>query len=287
MILANNEVFYELLTDKLLLDRVKLENFMLVALGRRLCSQTTIPADLPSVAIMGAAIDADARLAISQVQLTTDLRKKIKVINNAKRIMAAGFEKHVGASEEFLALNNWTKRLDLHVYQVMVRPTVHELYIYRDKETLHQLQKLVSERGQLRATALKTPNPSHGELQLAYPEEFNPQWILQMGRLLGYPECCSTRYAEDRVLGVNAEQRAATQLLDAGEGDPYAYFTSYFFPCSPLCPNAKANGKQNYTTLKAMIPEIGEAYLASMRENMDRVRRQPELIGDYLRKIRG
>jgi hypothetical protein len=234
---------------------------------------------------MGAAIDAEARLAISHVQLTTELRNKIKAINDAKRIMAAGFEKIVETSEEYLALNSWTKRLELHVNQVMVRPTVHEFYIYRDKEILRQLQMLVSERGQLRATALKNPNLSRGELQLAYPEEFNPKWILQMGRLLGYPECCSTRYAEDRASGVNAEQRAATQLLDIGEGDPYAYFTAYFFPCSPVCPNAKANGKQNHNVLKATIPEAGETYLASMRANMDRVRRQPELIGEYLRKI--
>jgi hypothetical protein len=284
--LTKNEVFQELLCDKRVLEHVKLENFMLVALGRRLCSQTTIPADLPSGVAMGIAIDAEARLAISNVQLTTELRKKVKAINDAKRIMTTGFEKYVEESEEYLALNNWAKRLELHVNQVMVRPTVHEYYIYRDKETLHRLKKLVSERGLLRATALKKPNLSRGEIQLAYPEEFNSQWIRQMGRLLGYPECCTTRYAEDRESGVNAEQRAAAQLIDVGVGDPYVYFTAYFFPCSPSCHNAKASGEQNHAALNATIPEAGEAYLSSMRENMERVRRQPELIDDYLRKIK-
>lgn len=259
---------------------------MLVALGRRLCSQTTIPAELPSGVTMGAAIDAEAILAISKVQLTTEPRQKVKSINDAKRIMTTGFEKYVEESEEYHALNNWAKRLELHVNQVMVRPTVHELYIYRDKETLHQLQKLVYERGQLRAMALKKPNLSRGEIQLAYPEEFNSLWIRQMGRLLGYPECCSIRYAEDRESGVNAEQRAAAQLLDVGLGNPYVYFTAYFFPCSPSCPNARASGEQNHAALNATIPEAGDAYLALMRENMERVRRQPELIDDYLKKIK-
>ncbi len=235
---------------------------------------------------MGATIDTKARHAISKVQLTTEPREKMKAIDDAKRIMASGFEKYVEESEEYLALNSWTKRLELHVNQVMVRPTVHEYYIYRDKETLHQLQKLVHERGQLRATALKKPNMSRGELQIAYPEEFNPQWILQMGHLLGYPECCSTRYAEDRESGVNAEQRAAAQLLEVGIGDPFVYFTAYFFPCSPSCPNARVRGEQNHAALTATIPDAGEAYLASMRENMERVRRQPELIDDYLRTLK-
>lgn len=285
--MTKNEVFRELLADRWVLERIKLENFMLVALGRRLCSQTTIPAELQSGATMGAAIDADAKQAISTVQLTTEPRKKVKAIKDAKSIMTAGFERYVEESEEYLVLNNWAKRLELHVNQVMVRPTVHELYIYREKDTLLRLQKLIHEREQLRAKVLKKPNLNHGELQLAYPEEFNPLWIRQMGHLLGYPDCCSTRYAEDRESGINVEQRAAAQLLDAGGGDPYAYFIAYFFPCSPSCPNAKTNGEQNHAALNATIPEAGEAYLASMRENMERVRKQPQLIGDYLRKIRG
>ncbi len=36
-----------------------------------------------------------------------------------------------------------------------------------------------------------------------------------MGRLLGYPQCCVDRYAEDRSGGVNVETRAAGQLAEA------------------------------------------------------------------------
>ena len=285
--MTDSDPYPRLLGDSRLLRRVRLENLMLVALGQRSCSQTTIPAELPSGELMGAAIDSEARPGLERVRSTADPQEKLKAIAALKKTMSEGFDRHVEGSEEYRALESWARELGLKVDQVEVRPTVHEFYLYRSGEVLKWLQRLTEERGRLRKEALKKPDPQRGELQLAYPEEFNPTWIRQMGRLLGYPDCCAARYAEDRAAGINAEQRAAAQLKEARGADPYAYFTAYFFPCSPTCTNAVATGNRYHEALSGALPKAGDLYEASIQENLERVRNQPEIIGEYLKKIRG
>lgn len=284
----NPQDFAKLLEDPEVARRVAVENMMLVVLDLRPLSQTTIPAELPGGATLGGAIDSRFKPRLEKLKLTQDPKAKIKEIGEIRKGMASAFEEIVEKSSEYKALSSWAKKLDLKVNQVEVRPTVHEFYLYRKKETLKELQALMQERGRLRVEAVKKPNPAHGEVQFAYPEEFNGAWIRRMGHLLGYPDCCVARYAEDRERGVNAEARAATQLKEqTAEPDPHAYLSGYFFPCSPTCENAVKRGYLYADGLKVAYTQAGEAYEKTLRENLERVRRQPEIIGEYLSRVKG
>ncbi len=284
----NPQDLRELLDEPKIPRRVAVENLMLVALGLRQCSQTTIPAELPSGPSMGEAIDTRFKPRLEKLRLMQDQKVKIKEIGEIRKGMAQAFDELVEGSAEYKSLNNWTKKLGLKVDQVEVRPTVHEFYVYREKDALRELQKLMQERGKLRVEAVKKPDPSRGQLQFAYPEEFNGTWIRRMGRLLGYPDCCVDRYASDREQGVNAEARAASQLKELTTTlDPHVYLASYFFPCSPTCQKAREKGELYHRKLSEALPEAGEAYASIIAENLERVRRQPEIIGEYLSKLKG
>jgi hypothetical protein len=278
----------ELLQNPLIAKRVSVENLLLVRLGLRPCSQTTIPAELPSGPSIGAAIDNRFKPRLEKLRMIQDQKIKIKEISDIRKGMASAFDELVEGSAEYKSLSSWSKRLDLKVNQVEVRPTLHEFYVYREKETLKELQSLMQERGKLRIEAIKKPDPSRGQLQFAYPEEFNGAWIRRMGRLLGYPDCCVERYASDRQQGVNAEARAATQLKEfASPPDSHVYLASYFFPCSPTCQKASEKGMLYHKKLSEALPKAGEAYQTIIAENLDRVRRQPEIISEYLSKLKG
>lgn len=284
----NPSEYREVLRDHLVPRRVAVENLMLVALGLRPCSQTTIPAELPSGQQMGERIDTRFRPRLERLRLIQDQKDKLKEIAEIRKDMAQAFDEVVEGSQEYRALASWAKQLSLKVDQVEVRPTLHEYYIYRERETLKKLQKLMQERGKLRVEAVKKPNPSRGQLQFAYPEEFNGTWIRRMGQLLGYPDCCVDKYASDREQGINAEVRAASQLKELGiDPDSHAYLASYFFPCSPTCQMAREKGELYHRRLSEALPEAGEAYKSILGENLERVRRQPEIIGEYLNRLKG
>jgi hypothetical protein len=284
----NPQDLRELLTEPKIPSRVAIENLMLVVLGLRPCSQTTIPAELPSGLSIGEAIDVRFKPRLEKLRLMQDQKTKVKEIGEIRKGMAQAFDELVEGSAEYKSLNNWTKKLGLKVDQVEVRPTVHEFYVYREKDALRELQKLMQERGKLRVEAVRKPNPSRGQLQFAYPEEFSGAWIRRMGRLLGYPDCCVDRYASDREQGVNAEARAASQLKELSTPpDPHVYLASYFFPCSPTCQKAKEKGELYHRKLTEALPEAGRVYEAITADNLDRVRRQPEIIGEYLSKLKG
>ena len=92
----------------------------------------------------------------------------------------------------------------------------------------------------------------------------------------------------DREQGVNAEARAAAQLKELTTApDPHVYIASYFFPCSPTCEKSKERGELYHRELSEALPEAGEAYKAIIIDNADRVRRQPEIIDEYLSRLRG
>lgn len=284
----NPSELHELLREPRVPRRVAVENIMLVSLGLRPCSQTTIPAELPSGPLMGEAIDTLFKPRLEKLRAMQDLKAKIREIGDIRKGMASAFDEIVEGSAEYKALTTWAKRLGLKIDQVEVRPTVHEFYIYKERETLKELQRLMQERGKLRVEAVKKPDPSRGQLQFAYPEEFNGGWIRRMGRLLGYPDCCVDRYASDREQGINAEARAAAQLKELlTTPDPHVYLASYFFPCSPTCEKAMQKGEHYHDKLTEALPEAGEAYETIVRENLERVRIQPEIISEYLSRLRG
>jgi len=274
----------ELIGDTRLLTRVKVENYLLVHLGLRPCSQITLPAELPEAEAMGAAIDERVYQHMRRLSAMTDPKRRRAAIDTVKRELRTAFEEIVEASDRYRAHMEWARALGLRSLRVEVRPTVRELYLFRDRDVGRRLRRLMRRREELRRQALRHPSPDMGRVQFAYPEEFQGTWLREMGELLGYPGCCVKRYASDRERGISVEERAARQIGEAeqrGEVDPLAYFIAYFFPCSPDCEAALSRGRDCRERLREIVPDLGNLYEAEAAENLDRVRRQPDLIARY------
>ena len=273
-----------------ILQRVKIESYLIPFLNLRPASQITIPAEFPKGAKMGQTIDEKARPFMLKLQSIKDSRKKVEAIKALKKLLNQSFEEVVEASEIYKEHHNWAENLGLKTYQYQVRPTVREIYYYMKSSVRRELRKLMNQREKLRQKARRNPKPELGGIYLAYPEEFDEKWILNMGKLLGYPECCSKRYAKDRVRGINVEKRAANQLnqkiTKEEQVEPYAYPFSYFFPCEPLCENAIKMGENIYSELIDFDPIIGSIYGEILRDNLNMVLKQPEIIQRYIKQIK-
>ena len=270
--------------DPRLNPRVKIENYLLVHLELRPCSQTTLPAELPDAEAFGTAIDERVYPKLSGIRAEASPRKRRAAIDALKRDMRAAFEEIVEASDQYRAHLNWAEALGLNSRRFMVRPTVQELYLFRDRGVEKMLKRLMKRRERLRQLVLRHPPPDLRRVQLAYPEEFQGDWLREIGDLLGYPSCCVERYASDREKGVSVEERASRQIQDAekrGVVDPLTYFVGYFFPCHPDCEAAISKGREYLERLRGINPELGALYKSVVAENMDRVRRQPEIIAEY------
>ncbi len=272
-----------------ILQRVKIESYLIPFLNLRPASQITIPAEFPKAAKMGQKIDEKARPFMLKLQSIKDSRKKVEAIKALKKLLNQSFEEVVEASEIYKEHHNWAENLGLKTYQYQVRPTVHEIYYYMKSSVRRELRKLMNKREKLRQKAQKNPDPRLGGISLAYPEEFHEKWILKMGTLLGYPECCSKRYAKDRINGINVEERAANQLnqkiIEDKHVDPHAYPFSYFFPCEPSCENALNLGNNFNSSLSDFDPRIGSIYEEILRDNLNVVLKQPEIIKRYVKRL--
>lgn len=282
-----DKAYSGLLEDDSLYKRIKLENLILVNSGLRPCSQTTLPVDLPSGSEMGSTIDERVKPYITKIRGIRNPREKLKAINKVKKTMEKAYEKVVKGSEEYKSLMRWGDRLDLKIREVKIRPTLEEVYLYRDRSTGRKIQKLMKEREKLRKEARKNPDPSKGKLQLVYPEEFDGRWLKRMGVLLGYPDCCAEAYASDRENGLNVEERASAQIEEHNtfeDLDPHAYFVAYFFPCKPECEKALEKGHKIHEKLTEIDERLGELYKNELRNNLSLVREQPNLIAKYLSK---
>ena len=263
----------ELLEDGRLRLGVKLEDYLLIYLGVRPCSQITIPAELPSGGEMGRIIDERIYPTLLRIR-----RGDRGAIRDVKRAMRRAYREVVEASEEYKAHIGWAERLGLRWRVDEVRPTVRELYLYRERGVEKRLRRLMDRRERLRREAMKRPRGLG--IYLAYPEELEADWVAEMGRLLGYPECCVERYARERSMGLEVEERAYRQL-EEGEANAMAYFVSYFFPCSPSCPEAVSMGRRCLRLLEELHPRLGELYRGRLEENLNLVRRLPNLIREH------
>ena len=278
-----------LLDEKLITSKAKLEAFLATSLKLRPASQVTIPAELPGGLNMGRQIDANVQPQMIQLGQIQDLRTRAVAVQAIKKLLETNFETIVEGSDEYKAYYDWSSRLALRNNQIKVRPTVHELYFYPSKDTGDNIQKLMREREKIRRKVQRKPGENVNSIRFAYPEEFEPKWLKVLGEILGYPDCCVQQYAEDRGHDVNVETRASQQLLEAvkeKEVDTHAYFTGYFFPCSPRCEKALEKGHEWHDTLKELHPKLGELYEQNVYMNTEMVLRQPELISQYLSQFK-
>jgi len=285
----DQEQLSKFIREELILQRVKIESYLLPYINLRLTSQITIPAEFPNGAKMGQIIDEKARPFMSKLQTIKDSRKKMEDIRDLKKFLNESFKEVVEASETYKEHCRWAESLGLNKYPYQVRPTVQEIYYFKKPSVRRELRKLMNEREKLRKKAQRNPNPKLGGISLAYPEEFHEKWILKMGKLLGYPECCSRRYAKDRVSGINVEKRAANQLnkkiTEQEQIDPYAYPFNYFFPCEPSCENALNLGNNLNSSLGDFDPRIGSIYEEILIDNLNMVLKQPEIIKRYVKRL--
>jgi len=283
---VDRQLLDDLLKEEAVLPRVKVEALMLPHIGLRRVSQVTIPAEFPGGAEMGQRIDERVQPHMMKLPTVTEPAARVMAVKALKDMLERGFEEHVEGSPPYKALYSWTDRLGLKSEQSKVRPTVHEVYIFKDRAVRKELVNLLRDREKLRHKVQRKPDPKMGGIRFAYPEEFEPDWIKRMGRLLGYPECCVDRYAEDRAGGVNVEARAANQLIEAVKGgrniNPLAYHLGYFFPCRPDCPASTALGAEWRERLEELDPGVGNMYGDMVKVNSHMVLRQPELIQRYL-----
>lgn len=276
----------ELLADTNVLNRVKMECLLLPYMGLRQVSQITIPAEYPGGLEMGEMIDRAVKPHVDRLQAITEPKAKLQAIQEARKLMEKQFETEVEGSEPYKAYYRWSDRLGLKSEQAQIRPTVHEIFLYRDRRDGRELKRLLNDRVKIRARVQRRPDPGMPRVRFAYPEEFDPKWIARMGRLLGYPECCVKRYAQDRAEGVNVETRAAQQLLhllkEEEKADTHAYILGFFFPCKPDCPKASEKGFRWHDEFSKLDERLGGIYAELLKFNATMVLRQPELINRYL-----
>lgn len=279
----------EFYNDQMIVPKAKLEAFLAPYLGLRPASQVTIPAELPHGTEMGKHIDADARPHVSKLQTIKDMRARAVAVQAMKKFLEQKFEEIVEESDQYKAYYGWSDKLNLKNNQIKVRPTVHELYLFKDKPTGRKLRELVREREKIRKKVQRKPDPNVDSIRFAYPEEFDKKWLLKNGALLGYPECCVRQYADDRVNGVNVETRTSQQLIDAfneGDVDSHVYYTGFFFPCSPRCENALSKGYAWLEAFNELDTRFSSLYENVLLMNAEMVLRQPELINKYLGQFR-
>lgn len=274
----------DFLNNSHILPRVKMGNFLLVSLGLRPCSQMTLPAELQNVESMASAIDEQIFPKIRSLQSEPDPRKKLVLIGALKKEMRRTYERFVKGTEIYRSHLSWVERIGLRKMVVDVRPTIEELYIFKDKDIGKKLRKLMKDREKYRAEAIASVRTGMERTRYVFPEEFQGSWIREIGKILGYPACCVEAYASNREEGINVEFRASRQIEEAmkmGTLNPLTYFVGYFFPCSPNCDDALARGLICRERLFELHPGLGEMYLESVADNMEIVRRQPEITEKY------
>ena len=272
------------LEDSHILPRIKIENFLLVSLGLRPCSLMTLPAELPDANAIGSAIDEQVLPKLGSLRSEQDPKKKLRLIDALKKEMRIAYEENVKGSEQYKSHKFWIKQLELRSITMSVRPTVEELYIFRDNDIGKRLSQLMKDRERYRVEARASVKPGMDKARFVYPEEFRASWLKEVGKILGYPDCCVEAYSSDRGDGRNVEARASQQLKEAeerGAVDPFTYSIGYFFPCSPSCGEAQTKGASYRKGLVELLPSLGELYDEFVAKNMERVKHQPEIIEQY------
>ncbi len=279
----------ELLDESLLLDYVKLEDYLMVALEIRQCSFLTIPAEFPNGEGLGKRIDELCAKDLQAVLGATPDKKGVLIRRLKKRIWES-FRRVVFASATYRAHMEWSKKLSLQTFDVEVRPSIHELYLFKDSKVKGELKRLANIRNAARERIKISMDASKSKTWLAFPEELTPEYLASVGALLGYPSCCVERYVHDRLSeGASVEVRASREVeqlkKEGGEPDLYVYFARNFFPCEPRCRIASEIGRKAFALLSDVNPKLGDVYLECIRDNVGIVEEYPELTRQYWKSL--
>lgn len=278
-----------MLDEPLLLDHVKTEDYLMVALEIRSCSFLTIPAEFQNGDALGRKMD---ELCVEDLQavLSATANKKRVLIRRLKKKIRESFKRVVFASAAYKAHIEWSRKLFLQTYDVEVRPSIHELYLFKNSKVKKELRRLMNVRNVARERAALSIDVSRRKTSLAYAEELSSDYLVSVGKLLGYPSCCVERYIHDRLHeNASVEIRASKQVKElrkeGEEPDVYAYFARNFFPCEPRCRSASEMGRKTFDLLSVVNPKLGDLYFECVRRNVEMVEKYPELIRQYREKL--
>ena len=289
MSLLKGSLSEEMLDESLLLDHVKTEDYLMVALGIRSCSFLTIPAEFQNGDELGKEIDALCR-GDFQAVLSATADKKMVLIPKLKKKIRESFKKVIFESAAYKSHMEWARRLFLQTYDIEVRPSIHELYLFNNSRVKKELRRLRNVRNIARKRFALSMGGSARKTGLAFPEELSSDYLVSVGKLLEYPSCCVERYVRDRLRkNATVEMRASRQIKElrkeGEEPDIYAYFVRNFFPCKPRCRSAGEMGRKGFDLLNEVSPRLADLYLECVRKNVEMVERYPELIGQYKEKL--
>jgi hypothetical protein len=262
----------DLICDEQVLDRVKVEALIPLAIGLRHCSVVELPSALPDGVSLAKRIDEACRREYEELIRETNLSGRLPKILRLKDCLRAKFDDEVLGSRSYKALVSWIRKLHLRSYMVTIRPTVRELYVFKRRIEWPSIYLLSKARLRLREKALL----KEGSLdEIIFPEEFSPRFIRKTGMLLGYPRCCVEAYVRDREARISVELRLSAQarsLASIKVLSLYPFYVKDFYPCSPECREAEERGLRFYNALKALNPKLGEIYYSHLERNLDFVK---------------
>lgn len=291
MIYLDSQQIDRLLEEPLIRSRVKIESLIMPCLDLRPCTQVTIPAEFPKGIELGKKIDEIVKPQLEKLQSIKEPRARLMAVAAIKQLLEVSFHEIVEGSEQYRVFFKWIKELGLNTKQVMTRPSVHEVFIFKELETGKSLEKIIRDKEKIRLMVQRRPNPNMSKVKFAFPEEFDKTWVRRMGDLLNYPNCCCRQFTEDRLNNVNAELRIAKQLAkyltkNMGEIDTHVFPFAYFYPCSPACEKSIAQGIEINEKLSDLDPRVGYIYSEMLKINVEMVLNQPALISRYISRAR-
>lgn len=189
----------KVLQETRLWPQILLENYLFVALGHRECSLTTIPAEYPDAIRIAESIDQMCVEEYRELATVTDPKRKVKLIGEFKKSIRRAFQVNIQKSTAYAAHLEWSKVFGLSQYEMEVRPSVRELFMFKDKAVRKRLKRLHMKREQYRNESLRHSDETTSRSRTIYPEEFRPDYVRELSKLLGYPSCCTDAYISGRT----------------------------------------------------------------------------------------
>jgi len=278
-------------------ERAKIECYLLVVLGVRKAGLIMVPAEIPGLEGVGPEIDnefywrttgrRDPNKPYAEF-LSLRLHDTVKRFGKKSvpykiELLREIFDRAVLTTIPYKSHLEWAHRIGLSYRVEEVRPSIREIWVYKDADTGLEIERLSQLRKQLRFKAIRSPRASAPAYYRVFPEEASAEFVRGVGELLGYPASCLNKYVADRAAGdISVEMRASSQLAEhklAGKTPvPEAYFVKDFFPCGPDCPEACEMGRKALQKIEELDHGVAEKYRKVLVKNVQMVVDYPEII---------
>ena len=136
-------IIEDFINDRRMLTKVKLEDYLSVYLEVRPCSFFTIPAELPNASEIGKMIDEECKKDLLLIMSTRDLSLRGEMIVKLRNKIRKLFKKYVFKSEIFKAHEEWAKLFGLKLVVEEVRPSIYEVFLFRDSRRRGDRKKTI------------------------------------------------------------------------------------------------------------------------------------------------